>query len=114
MTTTEIISVGVACVTSAGALATLAYSLRSKASGMKDDIIETYEKRLAQIDTDMKALKAELKLMNEKFDKSEADRKKAEEILQGRNPELDRYMALTLKMLTDIHGTIMPQTVAAV
>lgn len=94
------------------ALAMGLYSFRNNASGIKNDIISTYETRLAQMDKDIRDLKTSLDEMKTKFDVSEKNREHAYEILQGRNPELDKYMDLTLKMLTDIHGAVMPQIVS--
>lgn len=111
MTTTEIIAVGTATISAIGCVATVIYSFKNSASTTKNDIIATYEKRMKLMEEDIEAMKKKLTEVGDMLQKSEEDRKKAEAILQGRNPELDRYMALTLKLLTEIHGAVLPQTV---
>ena len=112
MSTTEIAAVCVAVVSFLGAACTAFIAFRNNSSGMKNDIIKTYETRMEQLEADVEKLTTKVDELKILLEKSEADRMKAESILQGRNPELDKYMTLTLQLLTDIHGAVMPQTVA--
>ena len=111
MSPTEIAAIIVAFFSTIGTIASLIYAFRNNASGMKNDIIDTYETRMEQLEGDLEKLAAKVDELKILLEKSEADRVKAESILQGRNPELDKYMTLTLQLLTDIHGAVMPQTV---
>ena len=114
MTYTEIVSVIVASVAALGGIASAIYAFRSSTNSVKNDIIATYEKRMKLMEEDIESMKKKLDEVHLMLDKSEEDRKKAEAILQGRNPELDRFMALSLKLLTEIHGAVLPQTVIPV
>lgn len=108
MSSSEIIAIA----TAIGAIGTLVYSMRNNAGGVKNDIIKTYETRMTQMRTDLDQMQKDLAEVKTLLETSERERKAALEILQGRNPELDKYMSLTLQMLTDIHGAVMPQTVS--
>lgn len=110
MTSTEMIAIVVAIASSLGTIATVVYSFRNSASGIKNDIISTYETRLSQMDTDIRSLTRKVDELTVKLDKSETERKQYLEILQGKNPELERFMEIAMKMLTDIHGAVMPST----
>lgn len=112
MPTSEIVAYSVAIVSVLSAIASAVLSFRNTATGMKDDIIQTYEKRLAQMDKDIKDLTKKVDDLTTNLALSENNRKAAEAILQGRNPELDGYMARTEKMLTEVHAAVLPQTVS--
>ena len=112
MSPTEIAAIAVALCSAVGTIASLAYAFRNNASGIKNDIIKTYETRLDQMREDLDKMQDDLKEVKALLEKSEESRKAAESILQGRNPELDKYMTITLQLLTDIHGAVMPQTVS--
>ena len=112
MSVTEVLAFCTGVVGLLSAVAMGFYAFRNNASSIKNDIIKTYETRLTQLDTDMKAVKKQLEEMSAKFDRSEEARKRAEEILQGRNPELERFMTLSLQLLTEIHAAVLPQTVS--
>lgn len=112
MTTSEISSWGITVIACIGAVASALYGFKNNSSSVKNDIIATYEKRMGLMEEDLEKLKTDLAQVKTLLEKSEADRKAAEAILQGRNPELEKYMTITLQMLTDIHGAVMPQTVS--
>lgn len=119
MTTTEIFGFGTGIIGLASAVAMGVSSYRDKTTKIKDasaaaknDIIMTYEKRMKLMEEDLQDVKSELVVIKVLFEKSEADRIRAENMLNLRNPEFDKYMTLTLKLLTDIHGAVMSQTVA--
>lgn len=111
MSPTEIGAVIVASVTTISAIASFIYAARKDASGMKNDIIATYEKRMKLMEEDIESVKKKLDEVKELLKQSENARLSAEAILQGRNPELDKYMTLSMQLLTDVHGAVMPQTV---
>lgn len=111
MSPTEVAAIAVAVCSVIGTIASLAYAFRNNASGIKNDIIKTYETRLDQMRDDLDKVQEDLKEVKALLEKSEEERLKAVAILQGRNPEFDKYMALSLQLLTDIHGAVMPQTV---
>lgn len=100
MSPTELAAVVVATVSVVGAVATVIVSFRNSASSVKNDIIDTYETRLKQVEGEVAKLTVELKETNGKL-------KLATDILQGRNPELEKYMAISLKMLSEIHENIL-------
>lgn len=107
----EILAFGTGIIGLLSAIVMGIYSFRNSSIGIKNDIIKTYETRLEQVDKDIQELKVQLTEMSTKFDKSEADRKKAEDILNLRNPEFERYMAQSLQLLIEIHGRVTPTTV---
>lgn len=88
------------------------YAFRNSASSVKNDVINTYEKRVKQLENSVEELMTKVDEMKTMLEKSEAERMKAQDILNLRNPEFEQYMAVTLKMLTEIHGAVMPQTVS--
>lgn len=112
MSTTEVAAITVAVITSIGGIASAIYAFRNNASGIKNDVINTYEKRVKQLEDAVEELTTKVDEMKTLLEKSENARLSAEQILQGRNPELDKFMTITLQMLTDIHGAVMPQTVS--
>lgn len=108
MSNTEIVSAIVAI----GAVATMIYNLRNNAGGVKNDIIKTYETRLNQMRTDLDQMQKDMAEVKTLLETSERERKAALDTLNLRNPEFERYMELSLKLLTDIHGAVMTQTVS--
>lgn len=92
MTTTELIAVIVAIVSCIGAVSTVLYSFRNNASGIKNDIIKTYETRLTQMEDDMEAMKKKLSEIKTLLDRREGELKTITDVLQGRNPEMTAFM----------------------
>lgn len=112
MSIQEIFAFGTGIIGLCSAVAMGVYAFSNSRRDIKNDIIETYETRLVQLDTDVKALRAQLTEISTKFDKSEADRKRAEDTLNLRNPEFERYMAQSLQLLIEIHSAVSPQKVS--
>lgn len=101
----------IASVTTIGAVASAALAFRNNASGVKNDVINTYEKRVKQLEEAVEELSTKIDDLTKKLDKSESERSQYLAILQGQNPEVKGYMERTEKMLIEIHGAVMPQTV---
>lgn len=112
MSPTEIVALVIAVILGICNVMQFIYGFRNNATSVKNDIIETYEKRLKQVDDSIEELTKKLDDMSAKFDKSEADRKRAEDTLNLRNPEFERYMAQSLQLLIEIHSSVSPQKVS--
>lgn len=112
MSPTEIVAFAIAFILGVCNIMQLIFGFRDSSKSVKNDIIETYEKRLKQVDDAIEELTAKLDEMSVKFDKSEADRKRAEDTLNLRNPEFERYMTQSLQLLIEIHSAVSPQKVA--
>ena len=94
MSTTEIVSIAIAIITSMGAIATAAYAFSDKSRSIKNDVINTYEKRVKQLENDMDVVLKKLDEVKSILEKRETELKTVTEILQGRNPQMDGFINL--------------------
>src|SRR4051812_41405862 len=114
MSTPEMTALGIAGLSLFGNVAQLVYGFRNNSSSVKNDIIETQDKRMSQMEGDIKTLTAKVDELTIKLDHSESERIKYLEILQGKDAQMNDYMKRSEKLLVEIHGAVMPRTVQPV
>lgn len=95
MTPAEIISAIVA-------IASIVYAFSKNASGIKNDVINAYEKRVKQLETDVCDLVRQVQEVKEMLNKRESELKIVTELLQGRNPEFTLFLSRTTMMLESL------------
>lgn len=111
MTWAEIFSLATGGIGLLSAVAMGVYAATNNASTVKDSVISAYAQRVGQLEDDMKRISLKLDDMSAKFDRSELARADAENKLNLRNPEFERYMTFSLQLLTEVHAAVLPQTV---
>lgn len=92
MTPTELAAVAVAIASVMGAIATAFFSFRHSASGIKNDVITAYEKRVKQLEDDVESLTRKIDEVKAMLVKRENELDVITKVLQGKNPEAVAYM----------------------
>jgi len=102
--TAEQIAIIVSIISVIGAITTAIYAFSQSSSSVKNDVINTYEKRVKQLEEDMtiQTMKMDdilrkMKDLQEILTKREAELKVVTDLLQGRDPQMQSFMATMLK-----------------
>jgi len=92
MSSTEIFAVIIASASVISAVASAFFSFNQSRRSMKNDIINDYEKRMQQLEAEMKLANKKLLEIKTMLDKREGELKTVTEVLQGKNPETIIFM----------------------
>ena len=102
----EIIALVIAVIGGIIGMASALGAFRTGRTGVQRDVIDAYEMRVQQLESDVVQLKEQQKSMQEDLDKKEKMLASLTAILQNRNPEFESFMTTSLKLLNDIHSKI--------
>lgn len=92
MTPSEISVLVIAIVSVVGNVAQLVYNFRNNSSVIKNDIIKTYETRLAQVESDSKNFQAQLAEQKTENAKLQGVVQTLERVLENRDPKLQQAL----------------------